>query len=123
MLAAIVEIQPQYKWHGHWRTQAGGCHNFKTKKCGFFDRIDKEMKPCERVYDFYLKIQDQKREIKRLRKVANIDEYKNNELQKVNQKLEMRLKMELQKNEFSMKKWICLFVLFIVVHFLIKVVY
>lgn len=81
------------------------------------------MKPCERVYDFYLKIQDQKREIKRLRKVANIDEYKNNELQKVNQKLEMRLKMELQKNEFSMKKWICLFVLFIVVHFLIKVVY
>lgn len=52
------------------------------------------MKSCESDYDFYIKIQDQKREIGKLMKVANFEEFKNFKLRKEVEKFKMQLKLE-----------------------------
>lgn len=59
-----------------------GCYNFKTRNCAFFKLVDKKMEPCERVYNFYMKIQNQKMEMEKLTKKALLHEFNNEQLEK-----------------------------------------
>lgn len=83
------------------------------------------MKPCERIYDFYVKIQDQKREIEKLMKVTNFEEFKNFELRNEVEKLKMQLKLE-HKNNGGVRlsqKWIWAFTLFVMLLAVIKLLF
>lgn len=43
--------------------RTAGCKNYKVKSCGFFEWINLEKKPRERIHEFYWKIQELKQEI------------------------------------------------------------
>ena len=81
------------------------------------------MKPCERVYEFYPKIQDQKKGwgLKMLTKKALLYEIKNEQLEKMNFELMKRLKKMEQDRDVSMKKRCLGIVLVIIFAFIVRV--
>ena len=81
-------------------------------------------KSCELVYNLYLKIQEQKREIEKMKNIALLQERKIEELQKLNGKLQSTLKMELEKKGFNIKKKCVWGMLLLVIYVIfVKVLY
>ena len=82
------------------------------------------MEPSEKVYDFFLKWEDQKRDTDKWRKIALVEQIKNKKLRKVNENLEKWLAVELKNQSNHMKNnHILVMMLFVVFAFVVKVMF